>query len=84
MTKSAGIGVNDIDSARQRPDRYGLEERFGNFMDVDGAKLPRTWVVQFNRDTRGRTIFWEWTVNLEQIQLNVPIDPSQLVFQVNP
>ena len=63
---SAQLGASPEQSAGQRVSRFKLEERFGDFRDFGGLKLPATWVVQVSTQGTGPTSLWQWTMKFDQ------------------
>ena len=63
---SAQLGASPEQSAGQRVSRFKLEERFSDFRDFGGLKLPATWVVQVSTQKTGGTSLWQWTMKFDQ------------------
>ncbi len=63
---SAQMGATPEQSAGQRVSRFKLEERFSDFRDFGGLKLPATWVVQVATQGTGPTSLWQWTMKFDQ------------------
>ena len=74
---SAGQSLTPEAAGRTRSIRYRMEERFSDFKDFDGYRLPTRWVVQFSRDGDGPTLLWQWTSELREFSQNQPISPDR-------
>ncbi len=77
---AAPMGANPTDSARQRPSRFKLEERFGGFQDFDGFTLPSTWTVQFSQSKTDSTILYQWKTTFTQSALDMDIPAKVFEF----
>lgn len=76
LSIGSNVGQDITQSAKQRPERIRLEERFSNFKDVDGQRLPEHWNIQFTRELpSGSTTVTEWDLNEDQISNNIGLDP---------
>jgi hypothetical protein len=76
LSIGSNVGQDITLSAKQRPERIRLEERFSNFKDVDGARLPEHWNIQFTRELpSGSTTVSEWDLTAAQISNNIGLDP---------
>lgn len=70
------MGATIVESAHLKPERSQLEERFSDFVDVDGLTLPTRWNLQFTRELPdGSTTVSEWDAKGIEIQNNVRLDP---------
>ncbi len=78
---TARLGATPEQSAGQRSSRFKLEERFSDFRDFGGLKLPATWVVQFSTQETGSTSLWQWTMKFDQSSENQEVPDS--FFHVN-
>ena len=78
---SAQLGATPEQSAGQRVSRFKLEERFSDFRDFGGLKLPATWVVQISTQGTGPTSLWQWTMKFDQSSDSQEVPDS--FFQVN-
>jgi hypothetical protein len=77
----AGIGANDVESARQQETRYRIEERFGDFQNSDGLTLPFHYELRFTKELQnGFTKLLEWDVAVTRVLNNVSLDPRN--FQI--
>ncbi len=77
----AGIGANDVESARQQETRYRIEERFGDFQNSDGFTLPFHYELRFTKELQnGFTKLLEWDVAVTRVLNNVSLDPRN--FQI--
>jgi len=73
---ASNVGQEITQSAKQRPERLRLEEKFGDFQEFDGLRLPKHWDIQFTRELpSGDTTVFEWDLKEEQITNNVGLDP---------
>jgi hypothetical protein len=71
------VGKTILDSATLKADRTTLEERFDEFMTLDGITLPTRWTIQFTRELpSGETTITSWDLKEEKIQQNVTLDPK--------
>ncbi len=77
---AAPMGANPTDSARQRPSRYKVEERFADFKDFDGFTLPADWTIQFSQSTTDSTLLLQWSTVFTQSALDMQIPPG--IFKV--
>jgi hypothetical protein len=50
LTISPQMGQGEVQTARQQPSYYRLEERFADFKNVDNLNLPGRWTIQFTSD----------------------------------
>jgi hypothetical protein len=76
LSIGSNVGQDITLSAKQRPERIRLEERFSNFKDVDGVRLPEHWNIQFTRELpSGSTTVSEWDLTAAQISNNIGLDP---------
>ena len=50
LTISPRLGMGEVQTAREQPTRYRLEERFADFKSVDNLILPGRWTIQFTSD----------------------------------
>jgi hypothetical protein len=70
------VGATILESARLKPERSQLEERFSDFITVDGLTLPAHWNLQFTRELPdGSTTISEWDAKGVEIKNNVGLDP---------
>jgi len=77
LSIGSNVGQDITQSAKQRPERIRLEERFSNFKDVDGQRLPEHWNIQFTRELpSGSTTVVEWDLSEGQIDNNIGLDPK--------
>jgi len=77
LSIGSNVGQDITQSAKQRPERIRLEERFSNFKDVDGQRLPEHWNIQFTRELpSGSTTVTEWDLSEGQIDNNIGLDPK--------
>ena len=77
LSIGSNVGQDITQSAKQRPERIRLEERFSNFKDVDGQRLPEHWNIQFTRELpSGSTTVTEWDLSEGQIDNNIGLDPA--------
>lgn len=77
LSIGSNVGQEITESAKQRPERIRLEERFSNFKDVDGLRLPGHWNIQFTRELpSGSTTVTEWDLSEDQIDNNIGLDPK--------
>jgi hypothetical protein len=77
LSIGSNVGQDITQSAKQRPERIRLEERFSNFKDVDGQRLPEHWNIQFTRELpSGSTTVTEWDLSEGQINNNIGLDPK--------
>lgn len=61
------------DSGRQGA-QYRLEEYFGDFKIQDGLSLPSRWNIIFERSGDNKTVQREWSVIIDRIIHNQPLD----------
>ncbi|MFB3812936.1 MAG: hypothetical protein ACE14L_02405 [Terriglobales bacterium] len=64
-----------IQTVRQQPIRYRLEERFEDFQMVDGLTLPTTSEVKFSAEGYASSLM-RYTTHFTNIQHNLNLDPS--------
>lgn len=70
------VGATILDSAHLKPERSQLEERFSDFVTVDGFTLPTHWNLQFTRELAdGSTSVTEWDAKGLDIKNNIGLDP---------
>lgn len=50
LTISPRMGMGEVQTAREQPSHYLLEERFADFKSVDGLSLPGRWTIQYTSD----------------------------------
>lgn len=50
LTISPQMGQGEVQTAREQPSYYRLEERFADFKSVDNLNLPGRWTIQFTSD----------------------------------
>jgi hypothetical protein len=76
-SRSSGIGLGgEQESARRNEARYRIEERFGDFKEVDGVTLPFHYDLRYQQELQtGFTKLVEWDVTASSIQNNVSLDP---------
>lgn len=73
----SNVGQDITMSAKQRPERIRLEERFSDFKDFDGLRLPTHWDIQFTVELpSGSTTLSEWELHEDQITNNIGLDPK--------
>lgn len=77
---AAPMGLNPTDSARQRPSRFKIEERFADFRDFDGFTLPSSWTIQFSQSKTDSTVLLQWTTEFKESALDMAV-PAEY-FQV--
>jgi hypothetical protein len=76
LDKASNVGQEITQSAKQRPERLRLEEKFDDFQEFDGLRLPTYWDIQFTRELpSGDTTVFEWELKEDQISNNVGLDP---------
>lgn len=76
LTVGAGAGLTHTESAAQQEARFTLEERFGDFRQVDGLTLPTRWTLRLTQDTRETSLLWEWNLAFDNITHNQAIEPA--------
>lgn len=86
ITISPQIGMSELESAKQQPTHYLLEERFADFQSSDGLSIPHRWTINFTADVpqdpnhpvlnRAQTTISEFVVTLNSIRHNISIDPK--------
>ena len=82
LSIGSNVGQDITQSAKQRPERIRLEERFSNFKDVDGQRLPEHWNIQFTRELpSGSTTVTEWDLSEDQITNNIGLDPRNFLVK---
>lgn len=82
LSIGSNVGADITQSAKQRPERLRLEEKFSAFKDVDGLRLPTRWNIQFTRETpTGSTTVTEWDLSEEQINNNIGLDPKNFAVK---
>jgi hypothetical protein len=70
------VGATILDSAHLKPERSQLEERFSDFITVDGLTLPTHWNLQFTRELAdGNTTVSELDAKGLEIKNNIGLDP---------
>jgi hypothetical protein len=52
MTLSPQTAASETATAREKPAYYELEERFGDFKQVDNLQLPTRWILRFSTDAQ--------------------------------
>ena len=50
LTISPQMGQGEVQTAREQPSYYRLEERFADFKSADNLNLPGRWTIQFTSD----------------------------------
>jgi hypothetical protein len=71
--------------------RYTIEERFGDFREVDGLKVPSFWKLRYVAEEQGSQIggfsaanrdlsMLEWQVNFDKVEHNTPMDAKVFVL----
>lgn len=75
LTLPAQMGLTSIESARQEPTYYLLEEIFEDFRKIDGLTLPVRWKIRFSRTGQPSSL-WEWEMVFQSATHNQPIDPD--------
>jgi hypothetical protein len=73
----ARMGANPADSARQRPSRYKIEERFSDFKDFNGFTLPSIWTIQYSQSQTNDSLLYQWKTVFTQSALDMEI-PDQV------
>jgi hypothetical protein len=74
-SRSAGIGLDEIETARKQQTRYQIEERFSDFQTVDGLTLPTHYDLRFTEELdNGFTKSVEWEITALNILSNQSID----------
>jgi len=68
------------DTGRQGA-QYRLEEYFGGFRAVDGVTLPGRWNIIFERASGNKTVQREWSVIIDQVVHNQPLDANAFVLE---
>lgn len=63
---SPGLGPNIEDSAGQVDVYLQLEERFDDFVSVDGLHLPRRWTLKYETAGGASHTFWVWETVFER------------------
>jgi hypothetical protein len=88
LTIAPQMAATELETAKQKPTSYRLEERFADFKQYDGLWLPGHWTIQFGLDVPtdpshpgdaavyARSDVWEFTASVTSISHNVPLDPK--------
>jgi hypothetical protein len=77
LSIGSNVGADITQSAKQRPERIRLEEKFSTFEELDGLRMPTHWNIQFTRETpTGSTTVTEWDLSENQITNNIGLDPK--------
>ena len=73
---ASNVGEDITQSAKQRPERLRLEEKFSDFQEFDGLRLPAHWNIQFTRELpTGDSSVSEWDLQEVQVTNNIGLDP---------
>ncbi len=81
MMIPAQIGLGGPNtSAQQQEVRLMVEEKFGDFKEVNGLTLPLHWNIHFTMEGE-KSWMAEWDMNLSKITLNQPVDPKAFSLQ---
>ena len=78
---SVQLRASPEQSAGQRVSRFKLEERFSDFKDFNGLRLPASWMVRVSTQKTGGTSLWQWTMKFDQSSDSQEVPDS--FFQVN-
>lgn len=65
---------SEVLTAHQQPLHYRLEERFGEFREVDGLNLPTEWKIQLTMEGYESAIIY-WEVKFNRLENNLVLDP---------
>jgi hypothetical protein len=86
LTISPPIGTTELETAKQQPTHYLLEERFADFKQSADMWLPSRWTIQFTSDVpldpnhpilnQAQTVVSEFDVKVASINDNVGLDPK--------
>jgi hypothetical protein len=72
---------NSLTNARQKENRYTLEERFSNFHTDKDITLPRQYDLRFTQQLQnGSTAVYDWAMTANKVLQNPNIPPAN--FQV--
>jgi hypothetical protein len=85
MTVSPQIAASEQATAREKPAYYQMEERFGDFKQIDNLQLPTRWILRFSTDAQadpthpgfGEQVYSiEYDAHAIAISHNVTLDPK--------
>lgn len=72
-------GTIRVDEGRLNENRFKLIEDFGNFGEVNGLTLPRSYKVVFRYETLQRSAEFEWVIKLTRFGFDPRVEPE--IFQ---
>ncbi|HEY3134744.1 MAG TPA: hypothetical protein VGL29_01720 [Blastocatellia bacterium] len=70
----AQLGQGPNESTRFQENYYQIVESFDDFSAVDSLMIPHTYRIQLNVQTSRGSIVFDWTVNIQQVMHNQPLD----------